>query len=71
MSVRQKSGIILEYKVVQKLKLEKDVFNKGWFPKLIFSNEKTIKKFHQFLTYKIDFVSAILAQIDIHCIFKI
>ena len=71
MPVRQKLGTILEYKVVQKLKLEKDVFNKSWSPKLIFSKEKKSKKFHQFLTYKIDFVSAILAQINIHCIFKI
>ena len=32
--VRQKLGMILENKVVQKLKLEKNVFYKKWFPKL-------------------------------------
>ena len=36
MSVRQKLGVILESKVVQKLSLEKKVFNKYWSPKLIF-----------------------------------
>ena len=30
--VRQKLGMILENKVVQKLKLEKNVLNKKWFP---------------------------------------
>ena len=40
MSVHQKLGIILENKVVQKLSLEKNVFNKKWSPKLIFLNEK-------------------------------
>ena len=40
MSVRQKLGIILENKGVQKLKLENNVFNKKWSPKLIFLNEK-------------------------------
>ena len=37
--VRQKLGMILENKVVQKLKLEKKVFYKKWSPKLIFLNE--------------------------------
>ena len=37
--VRQKLGMILENKVVQKLKLEKNVFYKKWSPKLIFLNE--------------------------------
>ena len=37
--VRQKLGMILENKVVQKLKLEKNVFYKKWSPKLIFFNE--------------------------------
>ena len=37
--VRQKLGIILENKVVQKLKLEKNVFYKKWSPKLIFLND--------------------------------
>jgi hypothetical protein len=34
--VGQKLGIILENKVVQQLKLEKNVFFKKWSPKLIF-----------------------------------
>ena len=38
MPVRQKLGMILENKVVQKLKLEKNVFYKKWSPKLIFLN---------------------------------
>ena len=33
--VRQKLGMILENKVVQKFKLEKNVFCKKWSPKLI------------------------------------
>jgi hypothetical protein len=37
--VRQKLGMILGNKVVQKLKLEKNVFYKKWSPKLIFLNE--------------------------------
>ena len=38
--VRQKLGMILENKVVQKLELEKNVFfYKKWSPKLIFLNE--------------------------------
>ena len=39
MSVRQKLGMILENKVVQKLKLEKNVFYKKWSPKLTFLND--------------------------------
>ena len=42
--VRQKLGMILENKVVQNLKLEKNVFIQNWHPKLIFLNEKKIKK---------------------------
>ena len=42
--VRQKLGMILENKVVQKLKLEKKVFYKKWSPKLIFFEEKKIQK---------------------------
>ena len=39
--VRQKLGMILENKVVQKLeKLDKKVFYKKWSSKLIFLNEK-------------------------------
>ena len=51
-SVRQKLGMILENKVVQKLKLEKNVFfTKKWSPKLIFFNECFfLKKFRRFLT---------------------
>ena len=37
--VRQKLDMILEKKVVQKLKLEKNVFYKKWSPKLIFLND--------------------------------
>ena len=40
MSVRQKLGTILENKVVQKLKLENNVFSKKWSPKYVLSNEK-------------------------------
>ena len=36
--VRQILGMILENKVVHKLKLEKKVFFKKWSPKLIFLN---------------------------------
>ena len=41
MSLCQKLGIILESesKVVQKLSLEKNVFDKKWSPKLIFLDE--------------------------------
>ena len=45
MPVREKLGMILEDKVVQKLKLEKNVFYKKWSPKLIFLNEFFLKKF--------------------------
>ena len=48
--VRQKLGMILENKVVQKLKLEKNVFYKKWSPKLIFLNDFFLKKFRRFLT---------------------
>ena len=34
--VCQKLGMILENKVIQKLKIEKNVFYKTWAPKLIF-----------------------------------
>ena len=44
MSVHQKLGIILENKVVQKLSLEKNVFNKKWSPKLIFLDEFFFEK---------------------------
>ena len=43
-SVRQKLGMILENKVVQKLKLEKNVFYKKWSPKLIFLNDFFFEK---------------------------
>ena len=62
--VRQKLGMILENKVVQKLKLEKNVFYKKWSPKLIFLNEFFLKKFCQFLTQKIDFEITIFALFD-------
>ena len=56
----QKLGLILESKVVQKLSLEKNVFNKKWSPKLIFLNEKNIIKnsydfWHKKLTFKVQF----------------
>ena len=44
MPVRQKLGMILENKVVQKLKLEKKFFYKKWSPKLIFLNNFFLKK---------------------------
>ena len=44
MSVHQKLGIILENKVVQKLSLEKNVFGKKWYPKLIFLKENLFSK---------------------------
>ena len=37
-------GMILENKVVQNFKLENNVFNKKWSPKLIFLNENCKKK---------------------------
>ena len=42
--VRQKLGMILENKVVQKLKLVKKVFFKKWSPKLIFLNDFFFEK---------------------------
>ena len=44
MSVRQKLSIILGNEVVQKLSLEKNVFNKNWSPKLIFLNKIYFRK---------------------------
>ena len=47
--VHQKLGSILENKVVQILKLEKKVYYKKWYPKLIFLNEHFfLKKFVEF-----------------------
>ena len=40
----QKLGLILESKVVQKLRLEKNVFNKKCCPELIFLNEFFFEK---------------------------
>ena len=40
----QKLGLILESKVVQKLSLEKNVFNKKWSPKSIFLHEIFFEK---------------------------
>ena len=40
LSVCQKLGVILVSKVVQKLSLEKNVFNEKWSPNLIFLDEK-------------------------------
>ena len=44
MLVRQKLCMILENKVVQKLKLEKKVFYKKWSPKLLFLNDFFFEK---------------------------
>ena len=44
MPVRQKLGMILEHKVVQKLELEKKVFYKKISPELLFINEKKNQK---------------------------
>ena len=63
-SVHQKLDIILENKVVQKLKLEKNVFYKKCSPKLIFLNDFFLKKFRRFLTQKIDFECKISALFD-------
>ena len=41
---RQKLGMILENKVVQKLELEKNVFKKKLSPKLIFLNDFFFEK---------------------------
>ena len=43
--VCQKLGMILENKVVQKLKLEKNLFYKKWSPKLIFLKEFFFENF--------------------------
>ena len=49
--VRQKLGMILENKVVQKLKLQNMFFTKKWCPKLILLNEFFfLKKIRRFLT---------------------
>ena len=45
MPVCQKLGMVLENKVVQKLKLEKKVFYKKWSTKLIFLNEFFFQNF--------------------------
>ena len=42
--VCQKLGMILENKVVQKLKLEKNCFYRKWSPKLIFLNDFFFEK---------------------------
>ena len=42
--VCQKLGMILENKVVQKLKLDKNVFYKKWSPKLICLNDFFFEK---------------------------
>ena len=47
---RQNLDVILGNKVVQKLKLSKNVNNKKCAPKIIFFNEKKIERFGEFLT---------------------
>ena len=56
MSVRQKLGVTLKSKVVQKFCLEKKVFTKKWSPRLIFL-DKIKKKIDssQKLTLKVRF----------------
>ena len=44
LQVSKKLGMILENKVVQKLKLEKNVFFKKWSPKLILLNDSFFEK---------------------------
>ena len=57
--VHQKLGIILENKVVQKLKLEKNVFYRKWSPKIIFLNDffwkNSVDFWHRKLTLKVRF----------------
>ena len=58
--VCQKLGMILGNKVVQKLKLEKNVFYKKWPPKLIFLNfsffwKNSVDFWHRKLTLKVWF----------------
>ena len=63
MTVRQKLDMILENKVVYKLKLENNVFYK----KIVFLIDilkRKKKKVCQFLTSKIDFESTVLALFD-------
>ena len=51
--VRQKLGMILENKVVQKLKLEKNVFSKKWSPKLSLFDKlvlPVVSKYNDFLS---------------------
>ena len=43
-----KIGLVFSNKAVQKLTLEKNAFHKKCSPKLIFSNEKKIRKFPLF-----------------------
>ena len=62
--LHQKLDTILENKVVQILKLEKNVFYKKWSPKLIFLNDFFLRKFCKFLTKKIDYESTISALFD-------
>ena len=45
MSVRQKLGVILLSRVVQKFSLEINVFTKKWSPKVIFLDEFFFEKF--------------------------
>ena len=58
--VRQKLGMILGNKVVQNLKLEKNVCYKKWSPKLIFLNDFFFEKIPSIF----DFESTILALFD-------
>ena len=55
----QKSGMILPFEVVLKLKLPKNHFNKKCAPKNLFLNKKRSERFERFLTQKIHFESPI------------
>ena len=56
--------MILENKVVQKLKLGKIFFYKKCSPKLILTNDFFFGKIPSFLTYKVDFERTIFALFD-------
>ena len=57
--VRQKLGMTLENKVVQKLKLENNGFNKKWSPKWTFLND-----FYFFLNLSIFDIKNKLSKYD-------
>ena len=60
----KKLGLILESKVVQKLSLEKKVFNKKWSPKLIFLDDIFFEKNRLIFDKKNDLESTTLALFE-------